>query len=88
MRAVAAEGAWEHSRELAAVLVTTEAGNLRRMLKRKFLDFGVVERVVDLVPVPDVGCMGGVNAAGSLHVPDNLFSSDFGVVVVLVDGEY
>jgi len=88
VRAVAAKSAWEHGRELAAVLVMTEASNLQCMLECKLLDFGIVERVVNLVPVPDVSCMCSVDAASGLHVPDNLFSGDLGVVVVLVNGEY
>jgi len=70
------------------VLITTEAGNLRCMLKCEFFYLGIVERVVNRVPVPDVCCMCGVNAAGSLHVPDNLLGGDLGVVVVLVNGKH
>ena len=88
VQAVAAESVWEYGRELAAVLVAMEAGNLWCVLECELLDFGIVERIVDLVPVPDVGRMCSVDAAGGLHVPDNLFSCDLGVVVVLVDGEY
>lgn len=78
----------EHSRELTAVLITVEACNLWCMLECQRFDFGIVDNIVDLVPVWDVSRMCGINAAGGLHVPDNLFGSDFGVVVVLVDGKH
>ena len=65
-----------------------EASNLQCMLKCKLLDFSIVEHVVGLVPVLDVGHVCGVDAAGSFHVLDDLFGGDLGVVAVLIDGEH
>jgi len=88
VQAVAAKGMWEHSRELAAVLVTMEAGDLWCVLEHKHFDLGVVEHIVGCIPVPDVSRVHSVDTASCLHVLDNLLGGDLGVVVVLINGKH